>query len=54
MTLNDLIREAQRAAMNFSSGDIPVTIKGKEVDIDFDLVGDGTRYFAEINIREKK
>ena len=54
MTLNDLLREAQKASMNFSSGNIPITIKAKEVDIAFDLVGDGNKYFVEINIREKK
>ena len=37
MTLNDLIRKANEMATQLSSGDVPLTHYGMEVDIDFEF-----------------
>ena len=38
MTLNDLIRKAHYITRTMTTGEIPVMLGGKELDIDFEVV----------------
>ena len=52
MTLNGLIEKLTFISRQLTSGDIPLKVDGKEVDINATLEGEQGNYWCNINIKE--
>ena len=53
MTLNELIKKANAISRRFTTGDIPLYINGREVDIELNEVGTNGDYRIHLAIEKK-
>ena len=51
MTLNELIKKATAISRRFTSGDIPLFINGREVDIELEDVGENGDYRIVMEVK---
>ena len=55
MTLNELLNKGRKISWMLTSGDIPVTMNGRPVEIyDITLEGSNGNYWADIKVIAKK
>lgn len=55
MTLNELIKKGRKISWLLTSGDIPLTMNGQQIEIyDITLEGENGNYWADIKVIAKE